>query len=61
MELCKILKKTPQAKLSKRKFRKFITEILSLYEVQTCSLFSKTQIYKTQISKWRQITLNILW
>jgi hypothetical protein len=41
--------KDPSSKNLKRKFRKFRTEFLPHHEVQLCSLFFKTQIYKTQI------------
>jgi hypothetical protein len=61
MEFRKIPKKTPQAKISMGNSENSETEFLPLHKVQSCSLFSKTQIHKTQILKWRQITLNILW
>jgi hypothetical protein len=62
MEHGKIPKKTPQTRISKGNSENSeIDFFLPLHEVQPCSLFSKTQIYKTQIWKWRQITLNILW
>jgi hypothetical protein len=61
VELCKIPKKTPQARISMGNSENSETKFLPLHEVQPCSLFSKTQIHETQISKWRQITLNILW
>jgi hypothetical protein len=61
MELCKIPKKTPQAIISMGNSENWETKFLPLHDVQPCSLFSKTQIHKTKIWKWRQITLNMLW
>jgi hypothetical protein len=49
MELCEIPKKTPQAKIPMGNSENSETEFLPLHKVQLCSLFSKTQIHKTQI------------
>jgi hypothetical protein len=49
MEHGKIPKKTPQTRISKGNSENSEIDFLPLQEVQPCSLFSKTQIYKTQI------------